>query len=422
MFFMQEKSTKKAESKREIVKRGQGNEVVQRQRWCWNSTGGTWNPLPLGWGEKETPPPKRAGKRDEEVVNTALVPGIKRAQDRRKRNPRRCRTRSDRYMHVPLKDRTEIETPFDKLGEGVPYMTKSLFPGPYITGKDQPKFRGKPSTRYNDLAKILDDWCDDQEGRRENLIREMLRFMESNDAIIFSELFSAEEENARRAAKFLTAIMTAAEPHVSRANPDGGKFVRACLRKGLEGESFADIIKYFPQAQAQGNQKFRDAMEEDGFSSELDLSDDSDEEVTEESTMDEMRGRAFVPREAGSTAPPPETDIDEILVCPEGLVSVDDSDAPEELRAIQNEWRRLSDQYIAQYGIAGEPVEGAAFLFIYHGQRCKMPIGSGMMEGSYSWEYHIDTIRQRLTDLGAEEIAFYPGTSIGQLFFGYVLV
>ena len=402
---------------------------IQLRRWKWNDADKKWEAQQLTSGESESPQPKRDGHFDGEVVDTDTAVRLRRAVERRDQSPIRERTASDHYMHLSLGDRTPILTPF-RTGEDGPYLTKAHAPfsGPFVDGKRKPfhmatNKNGKEirvySTQYSTMVRILDDWCTENPEKRRALIAQMIDFMRGG-AIKASTLFEEKDENAKHAADYFIATLTAAETHEQRANPDGGKLARAALNAVLEGETFTAVFVddsgFFPQAQKKGNDKHRAAVKRGRFHSKLVLSDSSEEGEAPDVDISPPTREALPPRTDIREAPPPQTDIQQVNTLPRGLLTVNDTQAPPELQHIQAQWQDLARQYIGEFGLAGETVMGAAFLFVYNENCYQMPIH--MTEGSFSWEFHIETIRKLLHELGATHIAFYPGKGISYVIGG----
>lgn len=274
-------------------------------------------------------------------------------------------------------------------------------------------------------------------------------------------------ENARRAANYLAAILVAAETHESRKNPDGGKFARAALELLKKDHTFWEVFgdsanAIFIQARKKGNEKFVSALKRDHFDEEIVLSDSSDEEGMEEEMvpaamdsvpegfeedMDEVgcaavdfdfrRNESGMPESFGGTAqagsarpepsrrvaPRPQTNIKQIFKLPGGLNRVGDTGTPPELLQLQGEWQQMARDYLEEYaGVEeiGERVEKAAFVFRYQEEKCMMPID--MVEYCFCWECSIDVIRERLYQLGAQDVVFYPGLRTEPRRIGGVLV
>lgn len=333
--------------------------------------------------------------------------------------------------------------------------------------------RKQASTSYYAISQVLDDWCKaqtDPNAARSQLADELITFSRSGspDAFLHSTLFAGDErsENARKAANYLAAILVAAEPHEERANADGGKFERGALGLLKKGYTFMEVFgdpenAIFIQAQKSGNRKFKTAMNRNAFHEGIDLSDSSDEgdlledegdlledkgdlledegdlledkgdlledegdllenetdllgdeAVREEMGFDAGEHKEGMREEFGDSrrAPVPHTDIKQIFKLPSIRNIVGMPDTPEELLQVQREWQQLAIQYLEEYKDVeekGEIVEKAAFVFRYRGEECSMPID--MVNACFSWECSIDLVRQRLYELGAEDVVFYPG-------------
>lgn len=260
----------------------QGVPVIQMTRWRWNAQAERWEVFARD--QHRSNPPTRPGLEDGEIVDTSVSAHLYNAQGRRQDDPSRVRTRSDVFWARTPGDgqpsRIPVPTPFSR-SHDVPYMQKK-FGGIIINGQQRPKRKKAPTTKYTDLVAILDDWCSKHPGQRAQLVQEMLNYMESPGPIMSSQLLQgAADENVRRAANYFIAILTAAEPHQTRANPDGGKLARACLHMIQNGMTFANAMDYFPQAKVKGNKLHRTMQAKDLFSSDIELSASSGNEESD---------------------------------------------------------------------------------------------------------------------------------------------
>lgn len=82
----------------------------------------------------------------------------------------------------------------------------------------------------------------------------------------------------------------------------------------------------------------------------------------------------------------------------------DDEHVPAELYDIMNKWHRLSEDE----GDKGSCVLGAGFDFVWRGQKYHMPACSPW-QGSMSWEPFVNTVKNMLQEIGAEEIIYNVG-------------
>ncbi len=294
-----------------------GGGIVQRQRWQWSVKNNDWMPLQLVEGERKSPKPDIPGVEEGQIKDTAItVCRLLRAQKRRMHTKTRKCTRSDMYMHIPLgKDNILIHTPFASDEREFPYMRKAPFPharGPFINGRNRPQ----GSTSYLNMTKILDSWCKNNSNMRQALLDAMLRWAKTTEEPNYSpQLFEESEKDidARRAANYFIAILIIAEPHETRANPDGGKLARACLRIVGSGKTFTEVFAsdngFFPQALKNGNVLHRKRMDENSFHEDIPeyLSDSSsiEEDVVEEAGVQPVPCAGMA-----RTEPLPETDIE----------------------------------------------------------------------------------------------------------------
>lgn len=292
--YYHSKETKSLSKKADAVL--ENRTTLQMQRWMEGSKGksGHRQRLPLRNSEHNSVMPRRNGCRNNESVGISTAARLRRAIARRQVPGYRARKPSDMFAIIYAKTgadgkpwRTEILTPYALDGENNPYMIIGKN-GPVICGENRPiNKEGKRTTKYEDIAAILDEWCRGGEDRKEKIAGEMLDYLLRGNTER-SELFQFPGDiNVLRAARFMAAILIAAEPHRLRKNQDGGKLARACLR-AIKNKRELDFTKvfvedgnYFPQAQKGGNRKHVRVMKRDEFSSVIgdEMSDSTEEEA-----------------------------------------------------------------------------------------------------------------------------------------------
>jgi len=81
-----------------------------------------------------------------------------------------------------------------------------------------------------------------------------------------------------------------------------------------------------------------------------------------------------------------------------------DETVPNELNIIQKEWRELSKET----GDVGSCVLGECMLFLYKGQWYRMAPFS-CWQGEGSWTPHVPLIKQRLIDIGVDQLLWDCG-------------
>lgn len=177
----------------------------------------------------------------------------------------KAHNKSDRFFSAKLGKKQIMETPFKK---------GSLWRGwgnqPYVHTSGAPH-------SYTDLVNILDQMDSETKG---SVIDTMLDFMKSDTVVQAPpELMSQLTEKQQNAITQITLLLTYAETHNSRALRDGGKWIRAALRRAKDTsfkEMFDSKTGLLPIAQVGGNKQTRELFEKE----------EVDEDVLEFATVD----------------------------------------------------------------------------------------------------------------------------------------
>jgi len=129
---------------------------------------------------------------------------------------------------------------------------------------------GKRPTSYSDLCERIDGWIGENPESKDQLIDLMAGSMKSEEESKMPEIpegLGPVDEDTQKALREFFALLSYAETHERRANPDGGKLARAALRRSAKSSTFTDVFvrsadSMFPQAKTGGNKRMRAEMEE----------------------------------------------------------------------------------------------------------------------------------------------------------------